>query len=95
MIYHFKASEIPRVISFGPTGISPVNIGGTTILSGLGIKPGTALLSLNDNFKAALRNRLSEVNILIIDELSMVLNEVIYGQILTKGREKYLLLFLK
>ena len=35
-----------------------VNIGGTTIRSGLGIKPGTKLLGLNDKSKAALRIKL-------------------------------------
>ena len=48
-------------------GISAVNIGGTTIHSGLGIKLGTKLLGLNEKSKAALRNRLSEVKLLIID----------------------------
>ena len=51
----------------GTTGILAINIGGTTIHSGLGIKPGTKALGLNDKSKATFRNRLSEV---------------IYGQIL-------------
>ena len=51
----------------GTTGILVINIGGTTIHSGLGIKPGTKVLGLNDKSKATFRNRLSEV---------------IYGQIL-------------
>ena len=51
----------------GTTGILAINIGGTTIHSGLGIKPGTKVLGLNDKSKATFRNRLSEV---------------IYGQIL-------------
>ena len=48
-----------------------VNTGGTTINAGLGVKPGTKPLGLNDKSKAALRNRLSEVMFLIIDELSL------------------------
>ena len=40
-----------------------VNIDGTIIHSGFGIKPGTKLLGLNDKSKAALRNRLSEVKL--------------------------------
>ena len=68
LLYHCKDPEKPRVLLHGPTGISAVNIGGTTIHSGLGIKPGIKLLGLNDKFKAAL----SEVKFLIIDELSMV-----------------------
>ena len=56
----------------GPTRISSVNIGGTTIHSGVGIKPGAKLLDLNDKSKADLRNTSPEVEFLIIDELSMV-----------------------
>ena len=51
----------------GPTGISTVNIGGTTIHSGLGIKPGVKLLGLSDKMKASLRNKLSGLTMVIID----------------------------
>ena len=53
-----------------------VNIGGTTIHCGLGIKPGTKLVGLNNKSKAALRNKLSEVKFLIIDELSTVSSDL-------------------
>ena len=53
-----------------------VNINRTTIHSGLGIKPGTKLLGSNDKSKVDLRNRLSEVKLLIIDELSMVTSDL-------------------
>ena len=72
LLYHCKDPEKPRVLLLGPTGISVVDIDGTTIHSGLAITPGTWLLGLNDKSKAALRNRLSEVKLLIIDERSMV-----------------------
>ena len=72
LLYPCKDPEKPRVLLLGPTGISSGNIGGTTIYSGLGIKPGIRLLGLNEKSKAALRNKLSEVKFLIIDELSMV-----------------------
>ena len=42
----------------GLTEISPVNIGGTTTNSGLGIKTGTQLFDLNDKSKSALRIRI-------------------------------------
>ena len=58
-----EASEKPRAPLLGPTGISAVNTGGTTIHYGLRIKPGTKLLVLNDKSKAALKNRLSEVKL--------------------------------
>ena len=76
LLYLCKDPEKPRVLLLRPTGISAVNIGGTTIHSGLAIKPGTKLLGLNDKSKAALRNRLSEVKLLIIDELSMVSSDL-------------------
>ena len=56
----------------GPTGISTVNVGGTTIHSFHGIKSGVKLLGLSDKRKASLRNKLSEAKMVIIDECSMV-----------------------
>ena len=67
-----KTQRNLEIFLLGPTGISAVNIGATTIHSGLGIKPGIKLFGLNDKSKSALRNKLSEVKFLIIDELSMV-----------------------
>ena len=43
-LYHSKDSEKSSVLILGPTGISAVNIGGTAIHSGLGIKPGEGYL---------------------------------------------------
>ena len=76
MLYHCKDPEKPRVLLLGPTGISAINIDATTIHSGLGIKPGMKLRVLNDKSKPALRNRLSEVKLLVINELSMVSNDL-------------------
>ena len=42
----------------------------------MAIKSGRKFLGLNDKAKAALRNRLSEVKYLIIDELSMVSSDL-------------------
>ena len=67
LLYHCKDPEKSRVLLVGPTGISTVNIGGTTIYSGLGIKLGTKLLGLNEKSKAVLRNRLLEAKLLIRD----------------------------
>ena len=49
--------------------MSAVNIGGTNIYSGLGIKPRIKLFGLNDKSKAGLRNQLSEVEFLIINDI--------------------------
>ena len=45
-------------------------------VKGLRIKNEIKLLGLNDKSKAVLRNRLSEVKILLIDELSMVSSDL-------------------
>ena len=56
LLYHVKDLEKPCVFLFGPTGIAAGSIGGTTIHSGLGIKPGPKLLGLSDKMKASLIN---------------------------------------
>ena len=71
LLYHCKDPEKLRLPLLGHTEIA-VDIVGTIIHSGLEIKPGIKLLGLNDKSEAALRNRLSELISLIIDELSMV-----------------------
>ena len=76
LFYHSKDPEKPRVLLLGPTEMSAVNVCGTTIHSGLGIKSGIKLLGLNNKSKAALRNKLSEVKFLIIDELSTVSSDL-------------------
>ena len=83
----------------GLTEISPVNIGGTTTNSGLGIKTGTKLFDLNDKSKSALRIRLQEVKFLIIEERSVVSSDLwtdIYsrlGEIFLMIPEKHFLVF--
>ena len=59
--------EKPIVLLLGPTGISAANTGGTTIHSGPAIKPGKRLLGIKDKSKVALRYKLSEVKLLILD----------------------------
>ena len=76
LLYHCKDPYKPRVLLLGPKEISAINKGGTTIHSSLAIKPGTKLLGLNDKSKAALRNRMSEVELVIIGELSPVSSDL-------------------
>ena len=66
--------EKPRVLKLAPTGIAAINIEGTTIHSGLGIFSNRECLPLSDKMRSALRNKLSEVNVIIVDEISMVSN---------------------
>ena len=45
LLYHSKEPDKPRVFLLGPTGISAVNIGRTTIHSRLDIKTGANYLA--------------------------------------------------
>ena len=55
-----------------PPGVASININGIAIHSGLGINAGSNLYPLNDQQGAALRNKLSEVRLIITDKISMV-----------------------
>lgn len=48
------------------------NIDGTTIQSALGIEPDVKLLGLSDKAKASLKNKLSKIKQVMIDEILMV-----------------------
>ena len=55
-----------------------INIIWGNIHTGLGIIVGGKMYPLNDRQKTALLNRLSELRFLIIDEISMVSNVLLY-----------------
>ena len=71
-------ADKPRILLLAPTGVAAININGTTIHSGLGINVGSKLYPLNDQQRAALRNKLSEVRLIIIDDVSMVSSVLFY-----------------
>ena len=48
----------------------------TKIHSALGVKPGANLSGLIEKAKASLRNKLSEARFLIIDEISIISNDL-------------------
>ena len=84
-IYHtavnmFKYSSVnpslPTVLLLAPTGVAAVNISGTTVNTGLAIPKhaGINLPPLPDQKKTLLRLSLSELKLLIIDEISMISN---------------------
>ena len=76
-LYHCKDPKKQDLFYLGIQEYqSAVNIGGITIHSGLGTKPGTKLLSLDEESKATYRNRLSEVKFSIKHELSMVSSDL-------------------
>ena len=69
--------EKPSVLLLAPTGISAINISGTTINMGLSIPVDNfscTVSRLSDKERSRLRNQLSELKIIIIDDISMVSN---------------------
>ena len=66
----------PRVLILNPTGVH----------SGLGIVIGKRFPSLNDKQRRMLRNELSEVELVIIDEISMVFS-ILFWQLIQKLQE--------
>ena len=76
----YKGGDVdkPRLLLLAPTGVAAINITGTTIHSGLGSNAGNKLYPLNDQQRAALRNKFSEVRLIIIDEISTVSSVLFY-----------------
>ena len=77
----FKTDQLtagnPRVLLLAPTGVVAVNIDSMTIHSGLAIPighHGKNVPRLSDKIYTQLRNKLSEVSVVIIDEISIVSN---------------------
>ena len=61
-----------KVLRIAPTGVAAINIGGTTIHTGLGIHDNGLCGPLNDKRMASLRNQLSDVEVIMIDEIIIV-----------------------
>ena len=64
-----------------PTGIAAIDIDGATIHTALNIPVGhfgKNLLSLSKKMRSTLRNRLADLKFIIIDEISMVSNNILY-----------------
>ena len=62
----------PRNLLLAWTGVAAININGTTIYSGVGISVGSELYPLNNQQSSVLRNKLSEVRLIILEKVSMV-----------------------
>ena len=72
----------PKVLIVATTGVAAVNIDGTTICSALHIPVGyfgRNLPGLIDKMKSSLRNKYSELKVLVIDETSMVSNDLLFN----------------
>ena len=70
----------PKVLLLAPTEVASVNIDRSTIHTGLGIPIGNfgnKLPRLSDKMKSNLRNKLPQVKVLILDEISMVSNDLL------------------
>ena len=67
LIYKSGELEQPRILLLARTGLTSINVNGTTIHSGLGVNVGGKLHPLNEQHRAALRNKLSEVRLIIND----------------------------
>ena len=68
--------DLPSVLLMAPTGVAAININGSTINTALGIpkEAGSNLKPLSDQNRTQLRLLLSELRLIIVDEISMVGN---------------------
>ncbi|XP_057299096.1 uncharacterized protein LOC130629775 [Hydractinia symbiolongicarpus] len=73
--------EKDKILILAPTGIAAINIEGNTIHSALGIPADRnftkTISKLSDKKKCMLRNKLSELSVIVIDEISMVSNKLL------------------
>ena len=64
-----------------PTGVAAININGATIHTALNIpisQFGKTLSPLSDKMRSSLRNKLSDLKVTIIDEISTVSNDLLF-----------------
>ena len=78
LMYKGGDPEKPRILLLAPTGVTVVHINGTTIHCGLQINIGGKMFPLNDRQRVILRNKLSELKIIVKDEISMVSSMVLH-----------------
>ena len=79
--YGNSSVDKTKVLLMAPTGAAAINIDGTTIHTALNMPVGhfgKTLPPLNDKMKSSLRSRLSDLKDIIIDEISMVSNDLLY-----------------
>ena len=66
----------PKVMLMAPTGVAAINIGGTTLHTGLGI-PCNNFHPLSDKQRTTLRMKLENVKAIFIDEISMASSKLL------------------
>ena len=74
--YGVAVIEKLKVLLMALTVVAAIQVDGTTIHTALGI--GTKLSPLYDKMKRSLRNHLSDLKVIVIDEISMVSNELLF-----------------
>ena len=69
-------ANLPTVLLMAPTGVSAINISGTTVNTALAIpkETGENLPAMSDQKRTQMRVSLSELKLIIIDEVSMISN---------------------
>ena len=76
--YHGGSPDKQRVLILVPTGVASINVNGITIHSPLSIPCRRKFYPLDCNSITSLRNKFSEVQSIIIDEISMVSKKLFY-----------------
>ena len=74
VMYKAGDPEKPRIFSLAPNRVAAININRTSIHSELRRNVRSKLYPLRDRQNEALGNKLSEVKLIIIDEISMLSN---------------------
>jgi len=72
LMYRSGQPDKKRILVLALTGVAAINVNGTTIHSSLTIPTRGKLFPLNDKAKTSLRLSLSCIELIIIDEISMV-----------------------
>ena len=79
--YGSGESTKERMLMLAPTGVAAVHVDGSTIHSALGIVPDgkkrKQVSGMGDKERSTLRQRFSELKVIIIDEISMVSNNLL------------------
>ena len=71
----------PKILPMSPTGVAAVSVDGTAIHTALNIPLGSFrknLPPLGDRMKTSLKNKLSDLKVIIVDKISMVSNDLLF-----------------
>ena len=77
----YGSTLVDKALLMAPTGVAAITTDSTTIHTAFNIpvgRFGSNLLPRSDKMKSSLKNRLSELKIIIIDEISMISNNLLF-----------------